>query len=248
MSNQKSISPGQAARTLLRGAATAVLATRLGGEPLSGWPYASLVLVASDMNGAPLLLLSDLAEHTKNLRQDARASLLIDGTAGRDDPLTGSRVTLLGKLDETDDPGLLERFCRRHPSTTIYRDFKDFHLFRLRIEQAHRVAGFGDIHWIDAADLLLPTDSSARLIDAEDEIVRHMNEDHRAAVGLIAAQATGTAGTAGSKWSMTGIDPEGADFRCDGGFARVPFAKAAGDAERARAELVRLTKAARDED
>jgi putative heme iron utilization protein len=244
MSNQKSISPGQAARTLLRGAATAVLATRLGGEPLSGWPYASLVLVASDMNGAPLLLLSDLAEHTKNLRQDARASLLIDGTAGRDDPLTGSRVTLLGKLDETDDPGLLGRFCRRHPSTAIYRDFKDFHLFRLQIERAHRVAGFGDIHWIDAADLLLPADSSARLIDAEDEIVRHMNEDHLAAVGLIAAQTTDTA--AGT-WTMTGIDPEGADFRCDGHFARAAFAKTVGDAQRARAELVRLTKAARGE-
>jgi len=244
MSNQKSIPPGQAARTLLRGAPTAVLATRLGGEPLSGWPYASLVLVASDMNGAPLLLLSDLAEHTKNIRLDARASLLIDGTAGRDDPLTGSRVTLLGKLDETDDPGLLERFCRRHPSTAIYRDFKDFHLFRLQIERAHRVAGFGDIHWIDAADLLLPADSSARLIDAEDEIVRHMNEDHHAAVGLIAAQ---TAGAAGGKWTMTGIDPEGADFRCDGHFARATFAKAVGDAQRARAELVRLTKAARDE-
>jgi len=244
MSNRKSISPGHAARALLRGAGTAVLATRLGGEPLSGWPYASLVLVASDMDGAPLLLLSDLAEHTKNIRLDARASLLIDGTAGRDDPLTGSRVTLLGRLDETDDPGLLERFCRRHPSTTIYRDFKDFHLFRLRIEQAHRVAGFGDIHWIDAADLLLPADSSARLIDAEDEIVRHMNEDHRAAVGLIAAQ---TAGTAGSKWTMTGIDPEGADFSCDGHFARATFAKAVGNAQRARAELVRLTKAARGE-
>jgi putative heme iron utilization protein len=247
MSNRKSISPGHAARALLRGAGTAVLATRLGGPPLNGWPYASLVLVASDMDGAPLLLLSDLAEHTKNVRRDARASLLIDGTAGRDDPLTGSRVTLLGELDETDDPGLLERFCRRHPSTTIYRDFKDFHLFRLRIEQAHRVAGFGDIHWIDAADLLLPADSSARLIDAEDEIVRHMNKDHRAAVRLIAAQATGTNGTENGEWTMTGVDPEGADFRCAGRFARAVFAKAVGDAQRARAELVRLTKAARGE-
>ena len=85
--------PDRFARELLRRADRAVLATRLGPE---GWPYASLVLLAVDHDAAPLLLLSDLAEHSRALAADARLSLLVDGTAGHADPLTGPRLTLLG--------------------------------------------------------------------------------------------------------------------------------------------------------
>src|ERR1044071_5301409 len=85
-----------------------------------GWPYASLVLIALDQNATPLLLLSDLAEHTKNLKEETRASLLFDGTAGRDDPLTGPRVTVLGEMVETQDRRLMARFVARHPSAETY--------------------------------------------------------------------------------------------------------------------------------
>jgi heme iron utilization protein len=115
--------PAQAARRLLRGLDRAGLATSQ-----QGWPYASLVLAAVDHDASPLLLLSDLAEHSKNLKRDPRVSLLFDGTAGRDDPLTGPRVTVLGELAAVADPRLVARFTRRHPAAADYAGFADFHL------------------------------------------------------------------------------------------------------------------------
>ena len=138
------------ARALLRGAAQATLATAAG----DGWPFASLVLIAHGRDGAPLLLLSDLAEHSQNIMADDRVSLLIDGTAGLADPLTGPRLTVLGRTSRSSDPDHRRRFLERHPSAGQYVDFADFAVYRLAVERGHLVAGFGRIHWIDAADLL----------------------------------------------------------------------------------------------
>jgi hypothetical protein len=136
------------ARVLIRSADRAVLATALGG-----WPYASLVLPAVDAGGTPLLLLSDLAEHAKNLNADPRCSLLFDGTQGLADPLTGLRVTVMGEAGPVADKGLLARYLERHPSAGLYAGFGDFRLYRMAVARAHVVAGFGRIHWIDAAAL-----------------------------------------------------------------------------------------------
>lgn len=138
-----------AARALMRSADRAVLATALGG-----WPYASLVLPAMDADGAPLLLLSDLAEHAKNLKVDPRCSLLFDATQGLADPLTGLRVTVMGEARPIEDRSLLARYVTRHPSAGLYAGFGDFRLYRVSVARAHVVAGFGRIHWIDAPMLL----------------------------------------------------------------------------------------------
>jgi hypothetical protein len=141
--------PAVKARRLIDAAERAVLATAL-----DGWPYASLVLPALDGEGAPLLLLSDLAEHAKNLKADAHCSLLYDGTMRLDDPLTGPRVTVMGEMRLIENPELLKTFVERHPSAQIYAGFKDFRLYRMTIARAHLVAGFGAIHWIDGRELL----------------------------------------------------------------------------------------------
>jgi putative heme iron utilization protein len=141
--------PAAAVRRLMRQIDRATLATSH-----AGWPFASLVLAALDDAGEPLLLLSDLAEHAKNIKAEARVSLLYDGTAGLDDPLTGPRVTVLGRAIETADAGSLDRFLARHPSAKLYAGFKDFRLYRVAVDRAHLVAGFGRIHWVDAAELL----------------------------------------------------------------------------------------------
>jgi hypothetical protein len=110
--------PGEVARRLLRAADRAALATSLaGGEEAAagGWPYASLVLLACGHDAAPLLLISDLAEHSKNIADDPRVGLLIDGTAGRVDPLTGPRVTILGTAEKTDDAGSRHALSRVIP-------------------------------------------------------------------------------------------------------------------------------------
>ncbi|HWG78172.1 MAG TPA: DUF2470 domain-containing protein [Stellaceae bacterium] len=237
MADEKAGSPAATARRLMRSLDRATLATSQ-----DGWPYASLVLAAVDHDASPLLLLSDLAEHSKNLKRDARASLLFDGTAGRDDPLTGARVTVLGEARPVNDARLLARFTGRHPSAAGYAGFADFHLYRLDIARAHLVAGFGRIHSITAQALQSP--AAPALAAAESDILAHMNDDHAEAIELYASRL---AGGSGSGWRMTGIDPEGIDLRRGGAVARLDFPAPVGDAEGARAALVRLARQARGE-
>ena len=140
----------EAARALLRGARRATLAT----AARDGWPFASLVLIAPDRDGAPLLLLSDLAEHSRNIKADDRVSLLIDGTAGLTDPLTGPRLTVLGRARRSADPSHRRRFLAAHANAALYADFADFAVYHVAVDSAHLVAGFGRIQWISAAALL----------------------------------------------------------------------------------------------
>ena len=127
-------------RLLARGCTRAALATSLNGAP-----YASLVLFAVDVDASPLLLLSDLAQHSRNIAFDPRVSLLLDATQGHPDPLTGARLTLLGRALPADDPRCLARFLAHHPSSAGYAGFPDFRLYRVVIERGHLVAGFGRI-------------------------------------------------------------------------------------------------------
>ena len=221
---------GANVRRLARQADRAALATRLA----EGAPYASLVLLALDLDATPLLLLSDLAEHSRNIAREPRVSLLIDGTAGLADPLTGPRATLIGRAEAVVDARLLGRFVARHPSAASYAGFRDFKLYRLGVERAHLVAGFGRISWVDGETIRLAGDCSS-LGAAEPEIVAHMNLDHVQAIARIVGRGQG--------WRMTGIDPEGADFRRPGETARVDFSIQVWDAGAARSELVRLARA-----
>lgn len=206
----------------------------MAGNP--AWPYVSLVLVAVDHDLAPILLLSDLAEHSKAIAADPRASLLFDGTAGLAQPLTGARVSLLGRVAETHDERLKRRFLARHPDATLYAGFKDFRFYRMTPERAHLVAGFGKIRWIDAAELLA-VPPLPELAESEEGIVSHMNEDHRDAVQLYAGKLLGLAGAG---WTMTGIDAEGIDLRQDGQVARLAFETPLSAADQARKALISL--------
>jgi hypothetical protein len=237
MGDEQAESPAATARRLMRSLDRATLATSQ-----DGWPYASLVLTAVDHDASPLLLLSDLAEHSKNLKRDSRASLLFDGTAGLEDPLTGARVTVLGDAKPVDDARLLARFTARHPSAAGYAGFADFHLYRLDIARAHLVAGFGRIHAIAAQALRSP--AAPALAAAESGILEHMNDDHAEAIDLY---ATRLGGAQGSGWRMTGVDPQGIDLRRGGAVVRLDFPAPVGDAEGARAALIRLARQARGE-
>jgi putative heme iron utilization protein len=229
-------------RHLVRRLDRAALATALppGAPGEAAWPYASLVLVAVDHDLSPLLLLSDLAEHARAIARDDRVSLLFDGTAGLAQPLTGARATLLGRARRDDDPGLAARFIARHPDAAMYAGFRDFHVYRVAIERAHLVAGFGRIHWL-SRDQLVPPDASG-LAEAEAEIVAHMNDDHADAVQLY---ATRLLGLDGEGWRMTGLDAEGLDLRRGGEVARLAFDAPLAAAGEARKVLVALVARAR---
>ncbi len=242
--------PGVVVRRLVREAERATLASALARDG-SGRPYASLVLSACDHDGSPLLLLSDLADHSKNLAADPRASLLFDGTAGLTDPLTGPRASLLGEIrpieDETHTERLLSRYTARHPGAAVYAGFADFRLYRMTVESAHLVAGFGRIHWLTGPEVLFDATECGALAEAEVEFVAHMNADHGAALEAIAQRLLGLSQPDGrGAWIMTGIDPEGFDLRDGGRLARAGFAAPIHDAGAARAALVALTIKARD--
>jgi putative heme iron utilization protein len=146
--------PAACVLRLVANGSTATLATRLGPE---GWPYASLVLSATDGTGNPILLLSALAQHSKNLDRDPRLSLLYaKHDAGRVesfDYLAEARVTVLGHAARSDDAALRDHFLTRHPEATDYANFDDFAFYRVHIARAHLIQGFGRILWLEAADL-----------------------------------------------------------------------------------------------
>jgi putative heme iron utilization protein len=230
---------GVACRRLMRRQAHAALATSLDGRP-----YVSLVALAFDSDATPLLLLSDLAQHSRDIAADAGVSLLFDGGVSRHppaDPLAEPRLTVLGEAARCDDPPLVARFIGRHPSAAAYAGFGDFHLYRVTIGRGHLVAGFGRISWIEGAALRFAGDGAA-LAAAEAGIVDHMNRDHADAVALFAERLVRRPGTG---WRMTGIDPEGVDLRRGGETARLDFAAPVLDPQAARQALIALTAAAR---
>jgi putative heme iron utilization protein len=228
--------PAALGRRLLRAQQQTALATSLRGSP-----FVSLVLLVADLDASPLLLLSDLAQHSRNIAFDPRVSLLLDGTAHHSYPLTGPRLTLVGQVEVTDDPRRHARFIAHHPASSVYSRFADFRLYRVRVERGHLVAGFGQIHWIEGRDLLFDADVR-ELAAAEPAILKHMNDDHAEAIANYARHLLGRTGTG---WQMTGIDPEGIDLRCAGETARLDFAAPVLTPQAARAALVELAEKAR---
>lgn len=234
-------SPASTVRHLARSTPKAALGTL----DADGAPYVSLVLLAVDHDASPLLLLSDLADHTRHFQRDPRVSLLIDGTTGMASPLAGARATLTGEIVAASASHQTARFLARHPDAAGYAGFRDFNFYRLNLRRAHLVAGFGRIHWVEGSEVLLPVDDDLPLAAAETDILAHMNADHADAVALYATRLLGRPDGA---WQMTGIDPEGADLRLGGAVARLWFDHPVRDAESVRAALVGLVRHARQGD
>ena len=240
---------GGAARRLMRAAGLAALSTALRGDGgqhvgLGGWPYPSLVQVAFDLDGTPLLLLSTLADHTKNIARDPRVGLLFDGTAGLAEPLSGPRLSVLGRAARSEEPRHRARFLARHPGAALYAGFGDFSLYAVSVERAHLVAGFGRVRWFDGGDLLLPRVPAA-LAEAEEAILGHMNADHADALRLYATVLAGRSADDAHPWTMTGIDPDGCDLRRGGEMARIDFDHSVENPEDARVTLAGLARQAR---
>jgi len=240
----ESSSIAHSARALIRMGATAALATQ--GAEDGPWPYVSLVTAACDFDATPILLLSDLAVHSQNIAADDRVSLLFS-EGGEGDVLERGRVTVLGRAQKTEEPRHRARFLAKHPEADGYAGFKDFHFYKVAVARAHLVAGFGRIHWIDGAALLYGGGAS-ELAQAEGGIVEHMNADHADALKLYAERLLNLpAAPAEDPWRMTGIDPEGFDLAAGALSGRLSFDTPVGDADAARAALVRLAKQARGE-
>jgi putative heme iron utilization protein len=223
--------PAEAGRRMLRRCGRAALATSLRGAP-----YASLVIYAVDYDASPLLLLSDLAQHSRNIAFDPRVSLLIDGTAELPEPLSGPRLSLLGQAEVIADRRLRDRFTARYPDSKVYAGFADFKLYRIAVERGQLVSGFGQIAWIEGSDLLFSGDATA-IAAAESAIVARVNEHFgEIHAGCIAQRL----GLSGQGWRATGVDPEGLDVRSGDAVARLDFAAPVSTADAVAAALARL--------
>src|ERR1700704_36780 len=194
---------GRLARSLLRRSRQGALATLVPG---SGDPYCSLVNVASHPDGSPILLISRLALHTRNILGDSRVSLMLDERASGD-PLEGSRIMLAGRAEEAKgDQNAIwrRRYLNAHPSAEVFENFKDFSFFRIRPLAAHLVAGFGRIVDLKPSQFLTDISDAAALLEAEQGAIDHMNADHREAANLY---ATRLLGAEDADWRCVGCDP-----------------------------------------
>lgn len=235
-------SDAELARTLVARRRRAALST-LTAE---GYPYGSTVSYVADERGRPVVLVSEMAEHTVNARADRRASVLVsDEPADGVDPLAAARLTLVGRLEPLDDPGpARERYLDAHPYARYYADFTDFGFWRLEVESCRYVGGFGHMSWVDHAAY---GDAEVDpLAEAADGIVAHMNDDHAEAnltyVQVLAGLPDATAATlaAVDRYGLTlsATTPAGPRL------ARVPFPEPLTAPSEARPAVVALLREA----
>jgi putative heme iron utilization protein len=233
--------PRKVARSLLRRSRQGALATLMAG---SGDPYCSLVNVASHPDGSPILLISRLAVHTRNLLADTRVSLMLDERV-EGNPLEGSRIMLAGRAEEAASPDLeivRRRYLNAHPSAEAFVNFKDFSFFRIRPGATHLVAGFGRILDLKPEQFLTDISGASALVEAEHGAIDHMNADHREAINLY---ATRLLGAEPADWRCTGCDPDGIDLQAGAKTLRLDFPQPVTGPGELRKMLVRLAEEAR---
>jgi putative heme iron utilization protein len=230
--------PKTAAKTLMREARSGALGTLM---VKSGDPYCSLVNIATAADGSPLLLISQLALHTKNILADARVSLMLDERK-EGDPLQGARVMLMGRAEKTDSPDARRRYLAHQPEAEMFAGFGDFAFYDVKLKGAHLVAGFGRIVDLAPADLLTDLGGAEALVAAEPEVIEHMNADHAETCRLY---ATKLLGAADGDWRCAGCDPEGLDLQNGRVGLRLPFPQRVTQPGVLRAVLKELAEQAR---
>ena len=198
------------ARVLLRSARHAAIAVL---DPETGFPFASRVLVATDIDGTPVILVSALSAHTKALANDPRASLLT-GEPGKGDPLAHPRLTTQClaepvERDSTLHERIRTRFLDRHAKAKLYIDFPDFRFFRLAPQQASLNGGFGRAYILRGNELVIESTASEQVAVKAIETVRDLIERHPDVTKTLAVRLK--APKMGS-WRICGIDPAGFDM------------------------------------
>ncbi len=232
-----------AAKRLLRQARSGALATLMPG---AGDPYCSLVNVATASDGAPLLLLSRLALHTRNILADPRASLMLDQRNdwknSEGDPLEGARIMLMGSVAVSEDAAHRARYLARHPDAYMFAGFGDFGFYRMTLKAAHLVAGFGRIDDLAPDEVLTDLSGAGALVEAEQSAIEHMNLGHEDTLRLYATRLLHAPDGA---WRCVGCDPEGLDLQDGRAALRLPFPHRVINPEELRTVLRQMAEAAR---
>jgi len=209
-----------------------------------GSPYASLVNVASDQAGRPLILISKLAWHTRHLSHDPRASLLIADPNPEGDRLEASRATLIGRFETVSEESVARRYLALHPGAAEYAGFADFNYWRLTPETVHLVAGFGRIQTFSGADMLINAAHAVVFAGIEKSAVEHLNADHDDVVSLLWRSA---GGSPTPEAQVVAVDAEGLDLSDGRERRRFQFGRLLKDGAELRHELAKIAQKLRKE-
>jgi putative heme iron utilization protein len=231
------MSAGDEARRYLRHHLHGVLSTI--SKKLDGYPFGSVVPCVTDHAARPVILVSRLAEHTKNIEADPRVSLLVRDRAA--DPQESARLTLIGNARPVADEraALQARYLRYFSAAERLLALGDFSFFQIETVTLRYIGGFGAIHWISANRYAPPANALAA---CEADIVAHMNVDHAAALRDYCRHFKQRQP---ATVSMIGIDSDGFDLRADDEIMRFDFAQPVSDAPTARAALKAMVAEAR---
>jgi heme iron utilization protein len=222
------------ARRLLNHQSVGVLSTH--SIDVEGYPFGSIAPYALNYDGEPTILISDIAQHTRNIKHNNKVSLTVFDPSA-DDPQSSSRLTWIGDAEPVDpsDGETRDRYLRYFPSAESYFETHDFSFYRIALRRARFIGGFGQIFWIEPDAIFVKNPFR----ETEKGIVEHMNRDHQQAL-FHYCKLFGKAGAESA--TMTGIDSEGFDMLADRRKLRIDFDSAIHTTEEARSSLVRLAR------
>lgn len=225
-------------------------------------PYVTFLMVAFDYDGSPLLLLSELSEHTKNLEENNNASLLFYEeqkfedffpTFGKEnyknkkqfyeDPMSRPRLTVIGELHKIKSKYVKDRFISKHPISSLYANFGDMNIYKMFVKGGHLTGGFAKVNWFNRKDLII---KNFKNFEAQEfDIVNHMNDHHQSSINLFSEFLINGQHKKGD-WKITGIDPEGFDIRLNNLTRRYFFEKQLEDSNELRKIFIKLHKKANE--
>tara|TARA_B100000029_G_C17539958_1_gene946301 strand:- start:552 stop:1352 length:801 start_codon:yes stop_codon:yes gene_type:complete len=221
------------------------------------FPYSTFTLTAFDYDLSPILLFSDLSEHTTNILKNKTVSLMVceetklyqyfpkfDNNLPEinyEDPMSRPRVTIIGEIRKSNDENLKRRFLMRHPASKLYVNFSDMNFYKIKIKSAHLIGGFASVKWFGKKDLC--SDSFINFKNLENDIINHMNQHHQDSVNMyvnkLIANFSDKKKIKGN-WGIVGIDPDGFDVRKKNLLTRFFFKKEINDAKKLRGIFVKL--------
>jgi len=230
------------ARQFLRSTRTGILSTY--SAKFTGFPFGSVAPFVLNHQGEPVILISTIAEHTKNIVANPHVSLLV--FSGAEDLQANARLTILGQAVKIDkeDAHLRARYLRYLPQAATYFDMHDFSFYQIKIAQARYIAGFGKMSWVAGVDICAPQN---QLAEVETSIIEHMNADH---AENLTAYCRHFFGVEAPSPKMLGIDCDGFDVTINSHdsnatILRFTFETPISDAQNARTALVNMAKQAR---
>jgi putative heme iron utilization protein len=232
------------AKQFLRSTRSGVLSSF--SAKFEGYPFGSVMPFVLGHDCQPIVLISTIAEHTKNIIANPKVSLLV--FAGTEDLHANGRLTLIGeaKQIEKNDADLMARYCRYFPESTGYLAMHDFQFYRIHIHQARYIAGFGKMSWMSGEEIVNINQPSNEIAQLETGMIEHMNTDHAESMLLYCQYFHGVTP---SRLSLIGVDSDGFDVEAvindDIKMLRFTFESPIFDANSARMAFVALSKSAR---